>query len=108
MIREKTLRNLNDEVPHGIAVAIETMKERKKKNIVDIDAVIVCERNTHKGIIIGKQGNMLKKIGTQARQDIESLLACKVNLKLWVKVKKDWRNSDFLVKNFGYNKKDLD
>lgn len=84
MIREKTLRNLENEVPHGIAVSIETLKERKKKNIVDINAVIICERDTHKGIIIGKQGNMIKKIGTQARQDIESLLACKVNLKIWV------------------------
>jgi len=106
MIREKTLQNLEDEVPHGIAVAIESMKERKKKHIVDIDAVIICERNSHKGIVIGRQGNMLKKIGTQARQDIESLLACKVNLSLWVKVKKDWRNSDYLIKNFGYDKKD--
>ncbi len=107
MIREKTLRNLENEVPHGIAVSIETLKERKKKNIVDINAVIICERDTHKGIIIGKQGNMIKKIGTQARQDIESLLACKVNLKIWVKVKKDWRNSDYLIKNFGYDRKDL-
>ncbi len=77
-------------------------------NIIDIEATIICERNSHKGIIIGKQGKMLKKIGTEARKDIESLLACQVNLKLWVKVKKDWRNSDFLVKNFGYDKKDID
>jgi len=82
MIREKTLRNLNDEVPHGIAVAIERMRERTKGNIIDIDATIICERNSHKGIIIGKQGSMLKKIGTEARKDIESLLACKTNLKL--------------------------
>ncbi|MCX4326699.1 MAG: GTPase Era [Lachnospiraceae bacterium] len=108
MIREKTLRNLNDEVPHGIAVAIERMKERPKGNMIDIDATIICERNPHKGIIIGKQGNMLKKIGSEARRDIESLLACHTNLKLWVKVKKDWRNSDFLIKNFGYDKKDFD
>ncbi|MCI9078108.1 MAG: GTPase Era [Lachnospiraceae bacterium] len=108
MIREKTLRNLNDEVPHGIAVAIERMRERTKGNIIDIDATIICERNSHKGIIIGKQGNMLKKIGTEARKDIESLLACKTNLKIWVKVRKDWRNSDLLIKNFGYNKNDLD
>lgn len=108
MIREKTLRNLNDEVPHGIAVAIERMRERTKGNIIDIDATIICERNSHKGIIIGKQGSMLKKIGTEARKDIESLLACKTNLKLWVKVKKDWRNSDMLIKNFGYNKNDFD
>lgn len=108
MIREKTLRNLNDEVPHGIAVAIERMKERTKGNIIDIDATIICERNSHKGIIIGKQGSMLKKIGTEARKDIEALLACKTNLKLWVKVKKDWRNSDMLIRNFGYNKNDFD
>ncbi len=108
MIREKALRNLDDEVPHGIAVAIDSMKERRKGNIIDIEATIICERNSHKGIIIGKQGKMLKKIGTEARKDIESLLACQVNLKLWVKVKKDWRNSDFLVKNFGYDKKDID
>ena len=108
MIREKTLRNLSDEVPHGIAVAIDRMKERPKGNIIDIDATIICERNSHKGIIIGKQGGMLKKIGSEARRDIESLLACHTNLKLWVKVKKDWRNSDFLIKNFGYDKKDFD
>lgn len=108
MIREKILRNLNDEVPHGIAVAIERMKERTKGNIIDIDATIICERNSHKGIIIGKQGSMLKKIGTEARKDIEALLACKTNLKLWVKVKKDWRNSDMLIRNFGYNKNDFD
>ena len=106
LIREKALRSLSDEVPHGIAVAIDRMKERPKGNIIDIDATIVCERNSHKGIIIGKQGAMLKKIGSQARQDIENLLDCKVNLKLWVNVKKDWRDSDFLIKNFGYNKED--
>lgn len=106
MIREKALRNLSDEVPHGIAVAIDMMKERKGGNLIDIDATIVCERNSHKGIIIGKQGSMLKKIGMDARKDIEALLDCKVNLKLWVKVKKDWRDSDFLIKNFGYDKKD--
>lgn len=104
LIREKALRNLSDEVPHGIAVAIEVMKERKSGNLIDIDAVIICERNSHKGIIIGKQGSMLKKIGTDARKDIEALLDCKVNLKLWVKVKKDWRDSDYLIKNYGYDK----
>lgn len=109
LIREKALRNLSDEVPHGIAVAIDSMKERSSGNIIDIDATIVCERSSHKGIIIGKQGSMLKKIGTDARHDIEALLDCKVNLKLWVKVKKDWRDSDFLIKNFGYDKKmDID
>lgn len=144
LIREKALRLLSDEIPHGIAVSIEHMKERKlmrresanytgepikdtgkSKNdagkpvnytgesvddsgedqgsIMDIGAVIICEKDSHKGIIIGKNGAMLKKIGTQARMEIENLLDCKVNLKLWVKVKKDWRDSDFLIKNYGYN-----
>lgn len=102
MVREKALRNLNEEIPHGIAVAIDRVRERSQGNLIDIDATIVCERDSHKGIIIGKKGAMLKKIGSQARQDIENLLDCKVNLKLWVKVKKDWRDSDFLIKNFGY------
>ncbi len=108
LIREKALRLLDEEIPHGIAVSIESMKERKKGNIVDIDATIVCERDSHKGIIIGKQGAMLKKIGTLARQEIENLLDMKVNLQLWVKVKKDWRDSDFLLKNYGYNKREMD
>lgn len=101
LIREKALRLLEEEIPHGIAVSVESMKY--KKNIVDIEATIVCERNSHKGIIIGKNGSMLRKIGTNARKDIEDLLQNKVNLQLWVKVKKDWRDSDFLLKNFGYN-----
>lgn len=100
IIREKALHVLNEEIPHGIAVGIDQMKYRK--GIVDIDATIVCERDSHKGIIIGKQGSMLKKIGTNARYEMERLLGVKVNLKLWVKVKKDWRDSDFLIKNFGY------
>ncbi len=102
MIREKALRCLDKEVPHGIAVVIDRMKDREHGNIVDIDATIICERDSHKGIIIGKQGVMLKKIGTQARIDMENLLDTKVNLKLWVKVKKDWRDSEFLLKNYGY------
>ena len=102
IIREKLLRVLDEEIPHGIAVSIERMKDRKGQNIVDIDATIICERDSHKGIIIGKGGAMLKKIGTNARYEIERLLGCKVNLKLWVKVKKDWRDSDILIKNFGY------
>ncbi len=102
LIREKALHCLNDEIPHGIAVAIDSMKYRRK--IVDIDATIICERDSHKGIIIGKQGAMLKKIGSTARFEIERMLDCKVNLQLWVKVKKDWRDSDFLIKNFGYTK----
>ena len=104
LIREKALRCLEDEIPHGIAVTIEMMKFRKR--IVDIEATIVCERESHKGIIIGKQGGMLKKIGSLARPDIEELVECQVNLKLWVKVKKDWRDSDYLLKNFGYNPKE--
>ena len=102
LIREKALHCLNDEIPHGIAVAIDKMKGRK--GIMDIDATIICERDSHKGIIIGKQGAMLKKIGSTARYEIERLLECRVNLQLWVKVKKDWRDSDFLIKNFGYTK----
>lgn len=103
LIREKALKCLEEEIPHGIAVTIEQMKYRKR--IVDIDATIVCERDSHKGIIIGKQGSMLKKIGSMARPDIEELVESQVNLKLWVKVKKDWRDSDFLLKNFGYDPK---
>ena len=102
LIREKALRLLSDEVPHGIAVTIENMKYRKKAHIYDIDATIICERDSHKGIIIGKKGAMLKSIGTKARVEIENLLGDKVNLQLWVKVKKDWRDSDFLLKNYGY------
>jgi len=102
LIREKALRLLNDEVPHGIAVTIESMKYRKKAHLFDIEATIICERDSHKGIIIGKKGAMLKSIGTKARLEIENLLGNKVNLQLWVKVKKDWRDSDFLLKNYGY------
>lgn len=104
LIREKALRTLEEEIPHGIAVTIEKMKRRGR--IMDIEATIICERDSHKGIIIGKQGSMLKKIGSSARRDIEEMLECKVNLQLWVKVKKDWRDSEFLLKNFGYNPKD--
>lgn len=107
IIREKALHALNEEIPHGIAVSIDSMKERTGGRITDIDATIVCERDSHKGIIIGKQGAMLKKIGTNARYEIEHLIEQKVNLKLWVKVKKDWRDSDFLMKNYGYDKKEV-
>ena len=106
LIREKALRCLEEEIPHGIAVTIERMKWRGR--IVDIDATIICEKDSLKGIIIGRQGSMLKKIGSSARWDIEDLLESKVNLQLWVKVKKDWRDSDFLLKNFGYNQKDCE
>ena len=107
IIREKSLHALDAEIPHGIAVAIDKMKKRNKGNIVDIEATIICEKDSHKGIIIGKQGSMLKKIGSNARFELERMLECKVNLKLWVKVKKVWRDSDFLIKNFGYDKKEV-
>ncbi len=102
LVREKTLMLLSDEIPHGIAVTVESMKQRNGGGMWDIDVNIYCERDSHKGIIIGKQGAMLKKIGTFARKDIEDLLMGKVNLRVWVKVKKDWRDSDILLKNFGY------
>ena len=105
LIREKALRLLSDEIPHGIAVTIESMKY--KKNIVDIEATIICEKDSHKGIIIGKGGAMIKKIGSAARKEIEDLLESHVNLNLWIKVKKDWRDSDILMKNFGYDHKQL-
>lgn len=103
LIREKALKCLDDEIPHGIAVTIERMKF--EKNICNIDATIICERDSHKGIIIGKQGTMLKKIGSAARYEIERLIDCHTNLKLWVTVKKDWRDSDVLLKNYGYVEK---
>lgn len=114
LIREKALRFLEEEIPHGIAVSIEQMKERKNqeygnqsrrndsRDIMDIHATIICEKDSHKGIIIGKGGVMLKKIGTQARREIENLLDSQVNLQLWVKVKKDWRDSESLLKNYGF------
>ena len=107
LIREKALRCLDEEIPHGIAVSIDRMKYRKGGKMADIEATIVCERDSHKGIIIGRQGSMLKKIGSAARYEIERLLDCQVNLQLWVKVKKDWRESDFLMKNFGYDRKEI-
>ncbi|GFO85961.1 GTPase Era [Anaerostipes butyraticus] len=107
LIREKALRCLSQEIPHGIAVVIDSMKERRHGHIIDIDATVICEKDSHKGIIIGKKGAMLKKIGSQARTEMENLLDTKVNLQLWVKVKKDWRDSDFLLKNYGYDKKEV-
>ena len=105
IIREKALHALNEEIPHGIAVTIEKMKERRNGKITDIEATIICERDSHKGIIIGQQGSMLKKIGSNARYEIEQMLEMKVNLQLWVKVRKEWRDSDLLLKNYGYNEK---
>lgn len=107
LIREKALRCLEEEIPHGIAVSIEKMTERRDGTIMDIEATIICERESHKGIIIGKGGAMLRRIGSQARYEIEKMLEMKVNLQLWVKVKKDWRDSDYMIKNFGYDKKEL-
>ena len=106
LIREKALRLLDDEIPHGIAVTIEKMRERKN-GIMDIEASIVCERESHKGIIIGKGGSMLKRIGTNARREIENMLEMQVNLQLWVKVRKEWRDSELYMKNYGYDKKDV-
>ena len=105
LIREKVLHYIHDEVPHGVAVEIERMKSRKDKEIVDISAVIYCERDSHKGIIIGKNGRKLKGIGKSAREDMELLLGSKINLQLWVKVKENWRNLQNYVSNFGYTEK---
>ncbi|MCD8249707.1 MAG: GTPase Era [Lachnospiraceae bacterium] len=107
LIREKALQLLSEEIPHGIAVQIDRMQPRPDGRIWDVEATIVCEKASHKGIIIGKGGAMLKKIGSAARFEIERQLGAKVNLKLWVKVKKDWRDSDFLMKNFGYDRKEV-
>lgn len=107
MIREKTLYTLQKEIPHGIAVVIDTFTEREGRDLIDINATIICEKNSHKPIIIGKGGRTLKEIGSRARQDIERMLGVKVNLQLWVKIKERWRDSDFLIKNFGFDKKEL-
>ena len=102
LIREKMLELLDEEVPHGVGVEVVRYKENEEQDILGIDANIYCEKTSHKGIIIGKGGAMLKKIGTRAREDIERLLGMKVVLKLWVKVKEDWRNSDFMLNELGY------
>ena len=101
MIREKLLHRLNEEIPHGIAVSIEKMREREDKPILDIEAIIYCERESHKGIVIGKKGAILKEISTNARHELENFFECKVNLQCWVKVKEDWRNREGLIHNFG-------
>ncbi|MDO4363183.1 MAG: KH domain-containing protein, partial [Clostridia bacterium] len=101
IIREKILRLMDKEVPHGIAVSIEKMRERDDRDILDIEAIIYCERESHKGMVIGKKGAMLKKISTYARQDLENFFGIKVNLQTWVKVKEDWRNREGLIHNFG-------
>ncbi len=107
MIREKILRLTEKEIPHGTAVVIERMKMRDDKNLMDVDATIYCERDTHKGILIGKKGAMLKKISTYARQDMENFFGCKVNLKTWIKVKEDWRNKENLMRSFGFDSNDF-
>lgn len=104
MVREKALRLLSDEIPHGLAVVVDSLKKRGERSLYDIEMTIVCEKESHKGIVIGKQGAMLKKIGSKARPDIEKLLDAKVNLKLWVKVRKDWRDSEAQLRNFGFKK----
>ena len=106
LIREKALRLLSDEIPHGIAVTIEKMTERKN-GMMDIEATIICERDSHKGIIIGKGGAMLKRIGSAARREIEDLMDTQVNLQIWVKVRKEWRDSELYMKNYGYNEKEI-
>ena len=107
IIREKALRCLEEEIPHGIAVAVDKMTEREDGSIMDIEATIICEKDSHKGIVIGKGGTMLRRIGSQARKDIEQMLEIQVNLQLWVKVRKDWRDSALMMRNFGYDKKDI-
>jgi GTP-binding protein Era len=108
IIREKILRLCDKEIPHGTAVVIESLRERDNADIMDIEVTIYCERDSHKGIIIGKKGAMLKKISTYSRQDIERFFGCKVNLQTWVKVKEDWRNRSALLTNFGYDKRNFD
>ena len=102
IVREKLLLNMRDEIPHGTNVEVELFKERRDKNLIDISVVIYCERKSHKGMIIGKQGTMLKKIGSQARADIEAFLSAKVNMQCWVKVKEDWRDSNYILNDFGF------
>lgn len=104
MIREKILHLISEEIPHGVGVEVISFKERENKDIIDIQATIYCEKDTHKGIIIGKEGKMLKRIGSLSREDIEKMLGTKVFLELWVKVKPDWRNSDNMLKTLGYRK----
>ncbi len=108
IIREKILRLMNKEIPHGTAVVIEKMKTREDSSIVDIEATIYCEKDSHKGIIIGKKGAMLKKVGTYAREDMEKFFDCKIHLVLWVKVKEDWRNRDGILRSLGYDKNNFD
>ena len=107
IIREKILHLVDKEIPHGVAVVVEKMRDRNDGNLMDIDVIIYCEKKSHKGILIGKNGYMLKKIGSLARADIENFFDTKVNLQIWIKVKEDWRNKNGLLKNFGFNDKDF-
>ncbi len=107
IIREKLLRLLDKEIPHGTAVFIERMKERENSDIIDMDATIFCERASHKGIIIGKKGSMLKKIGSYARQDMEKFFGCRINLQIWVKVREDWRNRENILRSLGYDQNEF-
>ena len=104
VLREKMLLHLRDEIPHGVAVTVERFKEREDKNLIDIDVNIYCERKSHKGMITGKGGQMLKVIASEARMECEEFLGAKVNLQCWVKIKDDWRDNDFLLNNFGFQK----
>lgn len=109
IIREKILQLVDKEIPHGVAVCVERMRDRDDdSNLIDIDAMIYCEKSSHKGILIGKGGNMLKKIGSLARADIENFFGSKINLQLWIKVKEDWRNRAGLLRNFGFDEKNFD
>lgn len=101
IIREKILRRMNKEVPHGIAVSVEKMRERPGTDLLDIEAIIYCEKESHKGMVIGKKGETLKTISTRAREDMEKFFDCRINLQCWVKVKEDWRNREGLIHNFG-------
>lgn len=103
IVREKLLKNMYDEIPHGVAVTVERMHEREEQQLIDIEVQIYCEKESHKGMIIGKGGGMLKRVASQAREDIEHFLRCKVNLKCWVKVREDWRNRENVIRSFGFN-----
>ena len=103
IVREKLLKNMYDEIPHGVAVTVEWMHEREEQQLIDIEVQIYCEKESHKGMIIGKGGGMLKRVASQAREDIEHFLRCKVNLKCWVKVREDWRNRENVIRSFGFN-----
>jgi len=103
IIREKILKNTEKEIPHGVAVSVEKMRPREKGDIIDLEVIIYCERESHKGILIGKNGGLLKKIGSQARAELEEFFENKFNLQMWIKVKEDWRNRPGLIRSFGFD-----